>query len=119
MQGSRHHAGQVQEPRGRSSARLLDNTHTLSRAIRIDLSSCSITQAQGVPDKIKKLFFGIKSKAEQETERQRRIASEAQWRAECNSKQVFNSQSSFPKCHIISLRLCNSGLFRHLRKCLP
>ena len=41
-----------------------------------------------MPDKIKKLFFGMKSRAEQETERQRLIASEAQWRAEYNSKQV-------------------------------
>jgi hypothetical protein len=45
-------------------------------------------QAQGVPDKIKKLFFGMKSRTEQEAERQRLIASEAQWRAEYNSKQV-------------------------------
>lgn len=41
-----------------------------------------------MPDKIKKLFFGMKSKAEQETARQNRIATEAQWRAEYNSKQV-------------------------------
>jgi hypothetical protein len=41
-----------------------------------------------VPDKIKKLFFGMKSSAEQEAQRQRLIASEAQWRSEYNSKQV-------------------------------
>lgn len=41
-----------------------------------------------MPDKIKKLFFGMKSSAEQEAQRQRLIASEAQWRSEYNSKQV-------------------------------
>lgn len=46
-------------------------------------------QAQSVPDKIKKLFFGMKSSAEQEAQRQRLIASEAQWRSEYNSKQSF------------------------------
>ena len=57
-------------------------------AQRAQVVHCPCPQAQSVPDKIKKLFFGMKSSAEQEAQRQRLIASEAQWRSEYNSKQV-------------------------------
>ncbi len=45
-------------------------------------------QTLSLSDKVRTKLFGLKTAAEKETSRQRRLAVEAQWRAEYESKQV-------------------------------
>ncbi len=47
-----------------------------------------------MPDRARQLLFGIKSAAVKEAERSRRIAADAQWRAEYDSKQVRQLQGA-------------------------
>ena len=52
-----------------------------------DLHDC-LTQTLSISDKVRTKLFGLKTAAEKEASRQRRLAVEAQWRAEYESKQV-------------------------------
>lgn len=73
------------------------DTRSLALLLRLTclLATCP-AQALSIPDKVRQLLFGIKTKAVQEADRQRRLSAEAQWRAEHGSKQVrFVSATCF------------------------